>query len=934
MPVVIRRVVASVSALLFSISVAAAQQDRLTARIDNSRRVVLRGNINPRARAEFDRGAVADSLKITGVTLHLQPSSSQQSTLKQLLEEQQNPSSPNFHKWLTPEQYADNFGASQSDVDKITAWLESQGFKVTAVARGRNWITFSGTSAQIRNAFQTQLHSYTVNGVTHYANATEPSIPASLQGLVASIRGLDNFKPQPRLKKADPEMTTSRGGHFIVPDDFATIYNVAPLYAAGIDGTGQKIVVVGQTQINQSDIATFRSNLKLPAQTPQTILVPGHDDPGISQDDLPEADLDIEWSGGVARNASIIFVYSANVFDAMQYAIDQNLAPVMTMSYGTCEASDHIDLPTFQALAQQANSQGMTWMAAAGDSGAADCEYNDAIAQSGLSVDIPGIVPEVTAVGGTQFNENGGTFWKSSNNANQGSAIEYIPELVWNSTDAAGLAAGGGGVSTYFSKPSWQTGPGVPNDGFRDVPDVSFAASPAHDPFYVVTSGSVQYYGGTSVAAPSFAAVVALLNQYLVSSGIQTQPGVGNINPTLYRLAQNTSGVFHDITGGNNSVPCASGSPNCTGAGNFGYTAGPGYDTASGLGSVNAENLVHQWSSVPPVNSAVVASVDQNPVFQNPSPGKGGNPWSFTLTLTEEGGVGTTLTGYSVNGQDESSQISTLFGGSKIPANGSISTTLGYQTLNVPQTIQFTFSGVDATGQTWSTQLAVPFQAAQVQNNIAGINNAASGQSVFAPGMILSVYGVQMANGVSSAFAIPLPNFMSGISAYINNVPAPLYYVSPTQLNIQIPYETQPGAATLEVDTPYLNTQYQFTVAKAAPGIFTFADGSVNPSRSGSRGQIYTLFVTGEGQVAPSLATGATPSPRTSVSSLPKPTQPYNVTIGGVNAPIQFIGIPSGLVGVTQINFTVPDAAPLGSQPVVVTVGGVASQTATFTVTN
>src|SRR5581483_6843827 len=194
-----------------------------------------------------------------------------------------------------------------------------------------------------------QLHSYAVNGVTHYANAIEPSIPASLQGLVASIRGLDNFKPQPRLKKADPEMTTSRGGHFIVPDDFATIYNVAPLYAAGIDGTGQKIVVVGQTQINQSDIATFRSNLKLPAQTPQTILVPGHDDPGISQDDLPEADLDIEWSGGVARNASIIFVYSANVFDAMQYAIDQNLAPVMTMSYGTCEASDHIDLPTFQA---------------------------------------------------------------------------------------------------------------------------------------------------------------------------------------------------------------------------------------------------------------------------------------------------------------------------------------------------------------------------------------------------------------------------------------------------------------------------------------------------------------------------------------------------------------------------------------------------------
>jgi uncharacterized protein (TIGR03437 family) len=854
--------------------------------------------------------------------------------LQQLLEEQQNPSSPNYHKWLTPEQYADRFGVTQTDIDKITAWLTSQGFTVNSVARGRTWMTFSGTAAQIRSAFQTQLHRYNVNGKSHYANATAPSLPAALQDVVASIRGLNDFRPHPHAVKATADYTTGRGTHFMVPDDFATVYDVKPLYNAGIDGTGQKIVVVGQTQIKESDIDAFRQNFHLPSQTPQTILAKGSTDPGVSKDDLPEADLDIEWSGAIAPNATIVYVYADNAFDAAQYAIDQNLGPVMSMSYGLCEAADQVDLPVFQALAQQANAQGMTWLSASGDAGAADCEaINATVAQSGLSADIPGVTPEVTSVGGSQFNESGGSYWNASNNDNNGSAISYIPELAWNSSDLTnGLSATGGGVSTYFAKPAWQNGPGVPNDGFRDVPDVAFAASPAHDAFYVYTSGAVQYYGGTSVAAPSFAGIVALLNHYLVSTGIQSQPGVGNINPSLYRMAQNTSGVFHDITGGDNRVPCAAGSPNCGSSGTFGYSAGPGYDQATGLGSVDAANLIHQWSSTPPVNSAVVAAVDQNPVYQKNS--RSGNPWTFTVTLTEEAGVATTLTNFTADGQDYTPQISALFGTSKIPANGSISATLGFKTLNVPRTIVFTFSGVDGSGAAWSTQISAQFQGTQVTNNIAGLSNAASGQQTYAPGMILSVYGAQLAGAPAVATAIPLPNFLSGVSAYVNNVPAPLYYVSASQLNIQIPYETQPGNATLEIDTPYQTTKYQFNVASTAPGIFMFGDGFINPSRSGSRRGTYTLFITGEGQVTPSLATGQTPSPRTPIPALPKPVQPYSVSIGGVDAPIQFIGIPSGLVGVTQINFTVPADAPLGNEPVIVTVGGVQSQTAMFTVTN
>jgi len=197
--------------------------------------------------------------------------------------------------------------------------------------------------------------------------------------------------------------------------------------------------------------------------------------------------------------------------------------------------------------------------------------------------------------------------------------------------------------------------------------------------------------------------------------------------------------------------------------------------------------------------------------------------------------------------------------------------------------------------------------------------------------MILSVYGAALGTFSQSAGTVPLPQYLAGFEAYINGVAAPLYYVSPNQVNVQIPYETNPGAATLIVGNPYANVTYNFTVSAAAPGIFTFQNGSINPYPSASPGETVTLFETGDGQVTPSLATGATPSPKTQTGSLPKPRLPVSVTVGGVTAPIQFIGIPSGLVGVTQINYTVPSGVT-GLQPVVVTVGGVASPAASLTV--
>jgi uncharacterized protein (TIGR03437 family) len=464
------------------------------------------------------------------------------------------------------------------------------------------------------------------------------------------------------------------------------------------------------------------------------------------------------------------------------------------------------------------------------------------------------------------------------------------------------------------------------------VPDIASAASNLHDAFTIYTSGATKQIGGTSFGAPVWAGIVTLLNQYLVSTGIESQPGLGNINPNLYRLAASTSGIFHDITIGNNMVPCAGGSPDCS-AGSFGYLATPGYDMATGLGSVDAYNLVHQWSSKPPVASAVVASVDHNPVYQT-APDANGHQWFFTLSLNEEAGIATTFTGFTIDGTDYSSQIASFFGSAQIPADGQLHAPLGMNLPNVPYNVVFTFSGVDpGTNTSWSQQLSVPFTTAQLQPNqiIGGVSNAASGQQVYAPGMIMSVYGVQMGLSVVSATATPLPVFIGGIFAYVNGVPAPLYYVSPGQLNVQIPYETQTGSATLEVDTPYLYGTVNFQVAQTGPGIFVFSDGSVTPYNSGVRGGVYTLFITGAGQVTPSVATGSTPS----TSAIPKPVLPVTMTIGGVDATsgILFVGVPSWSVGVTQINFTVPEGVPIGAQQVVVTVGGVASAPAKFTVT-
>ena len=384
------------------------------------------------------------------------------------------------------------------------------------------------------------------------------------------------------------------------------------------------------------------------------MLVPGVSDPGVTSGDVHEASLDVEWSGAVAPNATIIFVNggASGVFSqALPYAIDNNLAPVISISYGNCEANwSASGRQAVATLGAQANSQGQTIVAAAGDSGAADCDYSTSTttvittATHGLAVDLPAAFPFVTGMGGTEFNEGAGNYWLPAPNGVDvsPSAVSYIPEMVWNDTSTTnGLLAGGGGASIYYSKPSWQVGV-TPNDNARDVPDVSLNASSLHDGYLVCVQGScVSGYrnpnntsvpnaltvaGGTSAATPTFGGFVALINQY-------TNTRQGNINPTLYSTAATSPTAFHDITTGNNIVPCTSGSTGCPASGQIGYAAGSGYDQASGLGSVDAYNLVTAWGSSG--TGAPDFSLGVSPTALAIAPGANG---TSTLTLTPVNG--------------------------------------------------------------------------------------------------------------------------------------------------------------------------------------------------------------------------------------------------------------------------------------------------------
>lgn len=626
--------VSVLSNLLFSGALCGQQGGavRVTQAVDNNATVTLKGNTHELARTEFDRGEAPAYLPMKRMLLVLKRSPEQETALMQMLDSQQDKHSPSYHRWTTPQEFGTKFGPADSDVAAVSNWLKSSGFEVAPPSTGRTVIEFSGTASQVKAAFHTAIHKFVVNGKEHWANASDPQIPAALAPVVAGVHTLHNFFKQPQIARTKklpatfaktpvPHVTFSNGVHGLAPLDYAKIYNFTPVYNAGITGANVTIAVVARSEFDPIDLGDFYNTFGVTRLPPQIIF--NGDTPGqLGGGEEAEAILDASWSGVMAPGAKVDFVISAstNTTDGVDlseiYIIDHNLADVMTESFGSCEASHTSGEAAMVAtLAQQAAAQGITYTVSTGDAGAEGCDSPSSPSATGpVSASLLSGTPFNIAVGGTMFQEGSGTYWGPANGPNP-TALSYIPENVWNESCAAAacgasanLFTGGGGASMFFPKPSWQSGvSGIPNDSVRDQPDVSLTAA-GHDGYIVCFArscgnGQVFLFSGTSASAPSFAGIMALVDQKMGARQ-------GQANYVLYRLAAadiaagrqcNASGTtppastcnFNDVTVGNNAVPGE------TGYGTTGakYQSTTGYDLATGLGSVNVTNLVNNWAS-------------------------------------------------------------------------------------------------------------------------------------------------------------------------------------------------------------------------------------------------------------------------------------------------------------------------------------------------
>jgi subtilase family serine protease len=710
---------------------------RIQEEVSSSSVSTLQGSLHPLAQARYDSGRVPSNTRLSGVSIVFSRSATQQADLETLIAAQQNPSSPLYHHWLNPDQFAARFGMAPSDLNKVQAWLEQQGFSVDSVARSRNMIRFSGNVNQVEQAFQTQMHYYTIGGEKHFAASTALTLPSALTPVVLAVRNLDDFRPRPMIQKsrtiqANPAFTSSVSGSvFFSPGDIKVAYGINTLISAGDIGTGQSIAIMGQSSIVTSDIENFETAAGLTVKDPNLILVPGTGAAQTYAGDEGESDLDIEWSGGIAPGADIFFVYTGStsnggVYDSIQYAIDEKIGNIISVSYGSCEPQLSAgQASALDAILAQAATQGQTVVAASGDAGSSGCYVsptttNPTLAeQEELAVNYPASSQYVTGVGGTEITSAddtaGSAYWEAKGSTDEiTSLLQYIPEVAWND-DAASVAAGatslsatGGGVSAlYTTSPSWQKGvPGIPTTAGRYVPDVAFYASPDLPGYLYCTSDTSDWNtsqqascnsgfrdsatndltvaGGTSFATPVFAGMVAILNQ-----AQNYTAGQGLINPTLYTLASNATtyaAAFHDVTTGNNECPSTLGSTYCSTASEGSYTTTAGYDPVTGLGSVNLSALVTAW---PTTTGPVLISTTTTVSASSTTPALNASD-TFTITVTPASGTvapGGTITAIVDGGTPVTGIALTASGSSGVATYPTTFTTAG------THTIVFQYSG-------------------------------------------------------------------------------------------------------------------------------------------------------------------------------------------------------------------------------------------------
>ena len=696
----------SLTLLTTFLSTAFSQTQRrlITEPVSDARLHRLAGNTRHEASAANDQGPVTDALPMEHMQLLLRRGAEQQAAADQLVKQMHDKNSPSYHHWLTAEEFGRTYGASPEDIATVKSWLVAQGFTVNAVYPSGLMIDFSGTAGQVRTAFHTRIHHLNVNGESHTANMSDPQIPAALSPAVRGVVAMHDFRPRV-MKKARPNYTYGSGSsqyQAVTPGDLATIYNLNPLFAAGITGKGQTIAVIEDTNLYAtSDWDTFRSTFGLDAYKSgslATVHPGGCADPGVPKGgDDGEAILDAQWASASAPDAAIQVASCANTrttfggFIALANLVNSANPPsIISISYGECEAvNGEASNASFNLIYQQAAAEGISVFVSAGDEGAASCDAGNTGASHGISVSAYASTPYNVAVGGTDFGDSyhntNATYWSGTNSPAYASAMSYVPEIPWNDSCASALLASSFGFSTAYgsagfcgsataaryqllsvsagsggpsgcatgtpssagvvsgtcaghAKPDWQTGlAGIPNDGVRDLPDISlFAATGVFGHYYIYCwtnkrsgggscTGSPSTWpgaGGTSFSSPILAGIQALVNQTAGSAQ-------GNPNPVYYSMAAthgtcnssdgnaaDSSCIFYNVTEGDIAVNC-SGTVGCFGASastgrrlgtangemstssstySPAYQASRGWNMATGIGSVNAYNLVMNWN--------------------------------------------------------------------------------------------------------------------------------------------------------------------------------------------------------------------------------------------------------------------------------------------------------------------------------------------------
>jgi hypothetical protein len=552
-----RRLVGALSFVLASILIApqgtaqshdpSRAQPRVSGPVDDSNRVVLRGNVHRLAQPRFDRGAVEDSFPAERLLLLLKRSDEQERALRDFIQAAHTPGDPLFHKWLKPDEFGRLYGPADADIAAVTAWLESHGFTVNQVHPGHVAIEFSGTAGQLREAFHTEIHRFEIHGETHFANSRDPEIPAALAPVIAGLAPMHDFYPKPAVEvlgranfnakshEVKPAWTYPYGGGYfnvvLAPGDFATQYDINSVYSGGITGAGESIAIVSASNVDLSLVQAYRTLFGLTANLPE-VVVDGND-PGENGAAI-EAYLDVEVSGSVAPGAKVILytaestALSGGLGLAAYRAIGDDIAGVISTSYESCEANLGPGGNGFyNSIWQQAAAQGQTSFVASSDSGSAGCDDFDTETQADLGLAVNGIssTPYNVSVGGTDFYYSDyadastvytqvETYWSGIPSGGTASPkvslLKRIPEQVWNdffgyNWDDAGdpakaggsIVAGSGGRSSAaiysgpfpagYPKPSWQMGKGVPADKVRDLPDVSlYASNDANYSFYPI----------------------------------------------------------------------------------------------------------------------------------------------------------------------------------------------------------------------------------------------------------------------------------------------------------------------------------------------------------------------------------------------------------------------------------------------------------------